>query len=127
MSNAPLILFYNLENKKGSALRLLCLKLRIRVRTVRESEYAEPVGALVGLTPNVNIPCDQTFQDEMIVMVNFGNKLLNELLGEMRAMHQPGVALKAVLTPTNMQWNSIQLHEALLREHQKVHYSSETH
>lgn len=36
MSSAPLILFYNLENKKGSALRLLCLKLRIRVRAVKK-------------------------------------------------------------------------------------------
>ena len=127
MSNAPLVLFYNLENKKGSALRLLCLKLRIRVRVVKPEEYLMPVGALAGLTESVNVPCDQNFQDEMIVMVNFGSKLLNQLLNEMRAMHQPGVALKAVLTPTNMNWNSVQLHEALLREHQAVHYSPEAH
>ena len=127
MSNAPLVLFYNLENKKGSALRLLCLKLRIRVRVVKPEEYMMPVGALAGLTESENVLCDQNFQDEMIVMVNFGSKLLNQLLNEMRAMHQPGVALKAVLTPTNMNWSSVQLHETLLREHQAVHYSPEAH
>lgn len=118
MSSAPLILFYNLENKKGSALRLLCLKLRIRVRAVKKEEYLEPVGALAGLVPLTNTVCDQDFSDEMVIMVNFGGKLLGQLLNEMRAMHQPGVALKAVLTPTNMNWNSLQLHEELLREHQ---------
>ena len=118
MSSAPLILFYNLENKKGSALRLLCLKLRIRVRAVKKEEYLEPVSALAGLAPLTNAVCDQDFPDEMVIMVNFGGKLLGQLLNEMRAMHQPGVSLKAVLTPTNMNWNSLQLHEELLREHQ---------
>ena len=61
MSSAPMVLFYNLENKKGSALRLLCLKLRIRVRAVKSSEYAEPVGALAGLAPMTNAACDQDF------------------------------------------------------------------
>ena len=127
MSSAPMVLFYNLENKKGSALRLLCLKLRIRVRAVKASEYAEPIGALAGLAPMTNAACDQDFSDEMVVMVNFGSKLLGQLLNEMRAMHQPGVALKAVLTPTNMHWNSIQLHEELLREHQAAQQGGSEH
>ena len=32
--NAPLVLLYNLDNRNGSRLRLICLKLHIRVRTV---------------------------------------------------------------------------------------------
>lgn len=127
MSSAPLVLFYNLENKKGSALRLLCLKLRIRVRAVKPEEYLEPVGALAGFVPPTNAACDQDFSDEMVVMVNFGSKLLGQLLNEMRAMHQPGVALKAVLTPSNMHWSSIQLHDELLREHQAMQEGRSAH
>ncbi len=123
MSNAPLILFYNLENKKGSMLRLLCLKLRIRVKAVKPEEYSEPIGALVGFLPSAKTVSEQDFSDEMIVMVNFGSKIFNQLLNEMRSMHQPGVSLKAVLTPTNMHWNSIQLHDELLREQQALHHT----
>ena len=102
-------------------LRLLCLKLHIRVRVVKPEEYAEPLGALVGMLPMTNARSEQNFSDEMIVMVNFGTKLFNQLLNEMRSMHQPGVSLKAILTPTNMYWNSVQLHEELLREQQSLH------
>ena len=127
MSSAPMVLFYNLENKKGSALRLLCLKLRIRVRAVKSSEYAEPVSALAGLAPMTNAACDQDFSDEMVVMVNFGSKLLGQLLNEMRVMHQPGVALKAVLTPANMEWSSVRLHDELRREHEAMRYGQAAH
>ena len=49
--NAPLVLLYNLDNRNGSRLRLICLKLHIRVRTVAPTELAEPVGALASWLP----------------------------------------------------------------------------
>ena len=45
--NAPLVLLYNLDNRNGSRLRLICLKLHIRVRTVAPAELAEPVRSCV--------------------------------------------------------------------------------
>ena len=106
--NAPLVLLYNLDNRNGSRLRLICLKLHIRVRTVAPAEL-EP------------------FADEMMVMVHFGGKLLNQFLQEIRAAHLPGVGLKAVLTPTNMEWSSVRLHDELRREHEAMRYGQAAH
>ena len=36
-----------------------------------------------------NAACDQDFSDEMVVMVNFGSKLLGQLLNEMRLLKDP--------------------------------------
>ena len=90
--NAPLVLLYNLDNRNGSRLRLICLKLHIRVRTVAPTELAEPVGALAGLMELTGAPAEgEPFADEMMVMVHFGGKLLNQFLQEIRAAHLPGV------------------------------------
>ena len=60
-------------------------------------------------------------------MVHFGGKLLNQFLQEIRAAHLPGVGLKAVLTPTNMEWSSVRLHDELRREHEAVRYGQAAH
>lgn len=123
----PEILMYNLDNKKGSRLRLLCLKLHIRVRAVSPGEYGEPVGALAGMMPRTGAEAAGSFDDEMLVLVNFGSKLLNQFLQELRAAKIPGVALKAVLTPTNAEWNSVRLHEEIRREHEAMRYGGPAH
>lgn len=126
--NAPLVLLYNLDNRNGSRLRLICLKLHIRVRTVAPAELAEPVGALAGLMEPTGAPAEGApFADEMMVMVHFGGKLLNQFLQEIRAAHLPGVGLKAVLTPTNMEWSSVRLHDELRREHEAMRYGQAAH
>lgn len=120
--NAPLVLMYNLDGKKGGALRVLCLKLNIRTRVVAPESFSQPVGALVGLvpeSPEVSSP-QEPFREEMLVLVNFGDKLLNALLQGMRAA-RIFIPLKAVLTPSNAQWSSIALHAELAREHATMH------
>lgn len=126
--NAPLVLLYNLDNRNGSRLRLICLKLHIRVRSVAPEEFGEPVGAMAGLTALTGAaPSDAPFADEMMVMVNFGSKLLNQFLQEIRAAHLPGVGLKAVLTPSNAEWSSERLHDELRREHEAMRYGQAAH
>lgn len=118
--NAPLVLIYNLDKKKAGALRVLCLKLNVRVRSVEPGEFAEPVGALAGLLPSAGTVFNgEPFRDEMLVMVNLGGKLFNALLQGMRAARLY-VPLKAVLTPTNLEWPSVQLHDELVREHEAM-------
>lgn len=118
--SAPMILFYNLKNKKGSQLRMICLRLNIRVRDVAPEDYAEPVAALAGLAPRTGAVCEGELGDEMLVMVNLGNVMLNRFLQELRAAHVPPIALKAILTPTNAQWSSLQLRDELQQEREAI-------
>ena len=87
----------------------------------------EPVGALAGMMPRTGAEAAGSFDDEMLVLVNFGSKLLNQFLQELRAAKIPGVALKAVLTPTNAEWNSVRLHEEIRREHEAMRYGGPAH
>lgn len=123
----PSILLYNLDGDKGTQVRMLCMRLRIRIRNVSPSEYAEPVGALAGLSPLACTPCEGSFSDEMAVFVNFDGDLLNRFLREMRATRIPSIALKAVLTPTNQSWTSLQLHDELQREHEAMSRGGTAH
>ena len=123
MTMAPLVLVYNLDKKKEGALRILCLKLNIRVLSIAPDRYAEPVGVLAGLAAETGTAfTGEPFRDEMLVMVNFGEKLFNALLQGLRTS-RIFIPLKAVLTPTNVQWSSVQLHDELVQEREAMQKS----
>ena len=53
--------------------------------------------------------------DEIVFAVNPFTALVAGLLG------LPGIALKAVLTPSNAEWDSVKLHDELMKEHLRMH------
>ena len=59
--------------------------------------------------------------EEMLVMANFPTRLLDTFLQKYRRKKLAPIALKAVLTETNLRWDSLQLHEELKREHEAMH------
>ena len=125
--SAPLLLMYNLDNDKGTRQRLLCMKLHIRFRSVTPSEYGQPVGALADFCPSEPDAPAPAFDDEMLVMVNFDGGLLNRFLQQIRAAHIPPVALKAMLTPTNLTWSSARLHDEIRSEHEAMQQNRRAH
>lgn len=120
------ILFYNLDGGKGSRLRMLAMRLRVRVQNVSPTEFGETLAALTGREPRTNAACDAPFSGEMLVFVDFDNGLLNRFLTEARKARLT-VPLKAVLTPTNMHWTSVRLHEEIGREHEALRKGKSAH
>ena len=121
----PLILFYNLSNENGKKIRLICLKLHIRIKQVDPVDYAKPIGMLAGIKDFPAPQDDASFssdpkRDEMLVMKDFDGRLLDRFLLEMRRAKIARVALKAVLTPDNITWNSFALHDELQKEHEAM-------
>ena len=55
--------------------------------------------------------------EEMLVMKNFTNRRLDELLTNFRKAGVPKIALKAVITEQNSQWTFYQLYGELNSEH----------
>lgn len=123
MKQTGTVYFYNLNSAKGRQIRLLCLKLGIKIRTVDRSQYLEPVGFLAGV-PGYEASGqtyeEEGFQDEMLLMKGFSNGLLDRFLNGFRAMKIAPVALKAVLTDTNCGWNSLELYDELVKERQAM-------
>ena len=97
----------------------LCRSQGIGVREVSPGEYALPIGALAGIPISDKSAGTAIgrFEDEMLVMCHMLSDQLDAFLRAMRGCGMPPIALKAVLTPTNVTWNSLTLHDELSREH----------
>lgn len=109
-------LFYNFSEERMGKAKFALLPLKIRTKAVSKSEYNHPLGYLVGIKeiePAETEFDGNGFDEEMIVMHNFTSKTVDGLI---RALNKCGVGrvpLKAVITPTNKDWNSVQLYNAV--------------
>ena len=118
--NTPTILLYNLDNPRGAKIRRMCLSLRLRTALVPRESYGLPLGALAeGAVPETPYSGDG-FDDEMLLIVNCPGPLLDLFLQAFRRQKLAPVRLKAVLTPTNREWDSVALHAELCRERQAI-------
>ena len=123
-----LLLTYNLSPARQGAIRMICARLKIRARAVEASEYAEKLGALAGVSEKGNEPfAGEPFADEMLLMAGFAPQTLDAFLRAFRSYRVAPVALKAILTPVNAQWDSVQLHEELLREREAMARGAKAH
>ncbi len=120
--NHPILLAYNLNptGPKCIKVKQLCVRLGIRFRFVEPREYGRPLLSL--LTPGAAAPAftGEPFSDEMLLFANFSGEQLDEFLRSYREAKLVPIALKAVLTPANSGWNSLQLHKELNREHAEM-------
>lgn len=117
------ILLYNLEGKKAQQIKQLCTLQKIRFKSIAPEQYMETIGSLAGVvgmektnTPFTGVP----FTDEMLVFVNFNDEALWDFLSRYRKAGIELINLKAGLTPHNVTWNSIQLRDELMREHEEI-------
>lgn len=124
----PTVFLYNLDTPKGSQIKRMCLPMKIRVRPVKPEEFAEPLASLTGQTePAGQTPEHAIFTDEMLLLVHFTNGLLDAFLQGFRRHKIAPVALKAIYTPHNAAWNSIQLCEELLKEQEAITRGEQAH
>ena len=116
-------LFYNFSEERMRKAKFALLPLKIRIKTVSRTEYNQPIGYLAGIKgiEPVSENSDGTgFDEEMIVMHNFTSRTIDSLI---RALNKCGVGrvpLKAIITPTNKDWNSIRLFEAVKADSEEM-------
>ena len=113
----PVLLMYNLTGNRGGKVNYAAIHCGIRMRTVETAEYAQPIGALCGLTDATDATyTGEGFKEEMLVMAFFSPEMVNRFLDTMRQTRIAPVRLKAVLTATNCDWDSVALHDELTQE-----------
>lgn len=123
MKQTGVVFFYNLNSVKGRQIRMICLKLGLQIRNIDKEQYMEPIGGLAGVPGFAltgEVYTGEGFDDEMLLMKGFTNHLLDSFLREFRMLRLEPVALKAVLTESNCAWNSLELHDELVKEHQQM-------
>ena len=119
----PTVLLYNLENETGRKIRLLCMQCKLRARGVVPAQYRQTLAALAGTAEEQ--PCAPAQAEEipepMLLLCGLSEHQLNALLRGFRTGRIAQIPLKAVLTPTNRDWDSVTLYHALQEEHSALH------
>lgn len=116
----PTVLLYNLDTDKGRQIKLLCLTMKLRARSVSPAEYSLTLSDLLSGKAAEGQAAEKTFSEEMLVMANLTSAQTDRFLQGLRRKRIPPVALKAVLTATNAGWDSFQLRDELQREHEAM-------
>ena len=114
------VLCYNLTGtKKGKKVTMIFGYLGYRVRHVEKKEYLKPIGILVGMDEEKEVSADYEgagFDTEMLVMNAATEEMLDKALFLMRK-EGVKVDLKAMVTPNNRSWTSLELQEEIAKEH----------
>ena len=122
--SGEIVLLYNIPDEKSRKLRMLMVRMGMRFKIVEPSDYGQPVGLLAGIkeaaleNPEAEV---KTFQDEMMIMRGFTSSRLDLFLQNMRKAGIEKIDYKAIVTPTNMRWNSWQLYLEIKQEHEEMH------
>lgn len=115
----PTVLLYQFPKEKEKKLKILCLKMKVKIRMVKPSEYKEKIGFLVGdkrFVTTGELYEGEAFQEEMLLMAGLPNAEIDKFLTGLHKDKIAPVALKAVLTDTNSQMDSVTLHFHLKQE-----------
>lgn len=123
VSNSVALLYNFAGTQKGRKIKFVLIRMGIRIKNIEKKDYLQPAGALAGVP---GILADQPeyekegFTEEMLVMYNFTEKQLDEMLLRFRKEKIPKIDLKAVITQTNCNWNSLKLFEEIKKERQQM-------
>ena len=90
---------------------------------IAPTELHQPIGALLGLPGFSTLPgpwLGRAPEEEMLVLFALPGGALDRFLRFFREEGLAPVALKAMATPTNVQWSALELLEALRAEHAQI-------
>ena len=117
------VLLYNFTDKeRADKVKFIFVLMGIKIRSVRKEDYLQPVGALSGVADISRTDAvydGEGFDGEMLVICGLTDPQMDQMLAYFRG-EGIRIPLKAALTPTNMHWNSLELHDELVREHEAV-------
>lgn len=128
------VLYYNPgkpeTTKHVPMMKSVLVRMGIRIRNIGPEQVLESVGYLAGMdgyeaagdAPEIlpEIPV------EVMVLRQFSNPRLDELLVSLRKAGVPRIELKAVLTEHNSGWTFYHLYEELKEEHETMTAGKET-
>ena len=98
------VLVYNMEGgNKGRMVKLICMQMGIRIKTVDKSQYMKPIGELAGLKEITGQGQDESYEgegftDEMLIMCGLTGSRIDQLLDSFRRQKLERIALKEAIS-----------------------------
>ena len=125
MNTQPEALLYNFNDpERLRQIRRYLNRQKVKTRIVTAPEFLHPLGYLFeipGFHPSSQFNLGSNFNDEMIVLKDFSSEQLDEFLAFFKENGLLPVNLKAMLTPVTVHWDSLKLHDELMKEHTEMH------
>ena len=110
------VLLFNISDvRKKAVIRLLAYRYGIRLRDVDPEQQNMTIDQLLNDPEVKSTPCQDPFQDEMMVMHDLSKEAFHALIDALRREGK-SVKLKAVVTGHNRKWTALRLHQELLVE-----------
>ena len=107
------------SRRKDESFCIMLQSEKYQKRKVEKEEYGLPLKVLAGMGEVQEQASGSVdgFSEEMLVMNPAGETMLDKALFLMRK-EKVQIGLKAVLTETNQEWNSLELYEEIKKEHE---------
>lgn len=124
-----MVLYYcpEKDSQKGNNTRIAMLKsvlvrMGIRIKNITPDQTGQTIGYLAGIEGFGELPVSECpeVEEEILVMKNFSNRRIDELLIGLKRSGVSKIALKAVITDTNSKWNFYDLYQELKKEHETM-------
>lgn len=116
------VLLYNFSGERLSQVKMAVTLSKAASRIVEKESFCQTLGYLIGAQGYEeckNSECED-FGDELLVMSGFDSGDIDTLIKALRKCGAGRVALKAIVTPTNIDWNGVQLYKAVKEDHEKM-------
>ena len=116
-----IVLAFGLDAAELKGLKAACARKSVRLRRATPADCGQSIGALCGAAKRrEDAAPGGALPGPMLVFAHFREKQLDMFLSELRTARLGKDALKAVLTPTNAQWDAAALYAELAREKSQV-------
>ena len=115
MKKAGTVLVYNCSGPKFAKMHQIFAMLRLLMRNVTPDKYDLTLTQLA-LGQGEPGEAREPIPESMLVFCGVNQALLHQVLEVLRLSKLPPIPMKAILTETNQEWNSIQLYEELCKE-----------
>ncbi|MFR3730785.1 DUF3783 domain-containing protein [Lacrimispora sp.] len=118
----------NGNDTKSAKLKAVLVRMGIRIRNITQDQMNQTVGYLAGYDGFEERDFEECplVEEEILVMKNFSNRRVDELLMSLRRAGVPRIELKAVVTDTNCKWKFYDLYEELKKEHEVMSGNQES-
>ena len=119
MATKKKVLVYAMPQDRKRHLADVMRQLQIIVVPVPSTQYAQPLQAVIAEETGAAFPWPE-FAEPMLVMAGLESEDIDAVLAALKR-NQIRIDLKAIVTPINQSWTSLQLYGALCREREAMH------
>lgn len=110
---------YCIDSENGAIIEKAFAPLGISVQTVDENDFLKPLCTLVFGIDKAAEPCnaDDIIDEPMMILHGLEGNLLEKAVTALRN-NDVIIPLKAITTPTNLNWSSVKVFQNLKEEHE---------